>query len=100
MKQIEYISYGGGTPSLALIILNLRGEIKPITDYEILEVQVLDDFYWWFKMSVRKDELQSILVIYKLLKQDDSEYNLYNGSKILDKLIEKAENELEELKNE
>ena len=51
-------------------------------------------------MDERKEELKSILGIYKLLKQDDSEYNLYNGSKILDKLIEKAENELEELKNE
>ena len=30
-KQVEYISYGGGTPSLALIILNIKGEIKPIT---------------------------------------------------------------------
>ena len=48
----------------------------------------------------REEELKSILGIYKLLRQDDSEYNLYNGSKILDKLIEKAENELEELKNE
>ena len=51
-------------------------------------------------MDEREEELKSILGIYKLLKQDDSEYNLYNGSKILDKLIEKAENELEELKNE
>jgi hypothetical protein len=51
-------------------------------------------------MDEREEELKSILGIYKLLKQDDSEYNLYNKSKILDKLIEKAENELEELKNE
>ena len=51
-------------------------------------------------MDEREEELKSILGIYKLLKQDDSEYNLYNGSKILGKLIEKAENELEELKNE
>ena len=50
-------------------------------------------------MDEREEELKSILGIYKLLKQDDSEYNLYNGSKILDKLIEKAENALEELKN-
>ena len=51
-------------------------------------------------MSEREEELKSILGVYKLLKQDDSEYNLYNKSKILDKLIQKAENELEELKNE
>ena len=47
-----------------------------------------------------KEELQSILGIYKLLKQDDSEYNLYNSSKILDKLIEKAESELKDIENE
>ena len=51
-------------------------------------------------MSERKEELQSILGIYKLLKHDDSEYNLYNSSKILDKLIEKAENELKDIENE
>tara|TARA_R100001594_G_scaffold81503_1_gene116040 strand:- start:458 stop:643 length:186 start_codon:yes stop_codon:yes gene_type:complete len=61
---------------------------------------VLDDFYWRYKMSERKEELQSILGIYKLLKQDDSEYNLYNSSKILDKLIEKAESELKDIENE
>ena len=49
-------------------------------------------------MSERKEELETILDIYKILKQDDSEYNLYNQSKLLDKLIQKAENELKELK--
>ena len=49
-------------------------------------------------MEERKEELQTILDIYKILKQDDSEYNLYNDSKLLDKLIEKAENELKDLK--
>ena len=49
-------------------------------------------------MEERKEELETILDIYKLLKQDDSEYNLYNESKLLDKLIQKAENELKELK--
>ena len=49
-------------------------------------------------MDERKEELETILDIYKLLKQDDSEYNLYNESKLLDKLIQKAENELKELK--
>ena len=51
-------------------------------------------------MSEREEELKSIIDIYKLLKKDESQYNLYNQSKILDKLIEKAENELKELKNE
>ena len=49
-------------------------------------------------MNERKEELKTILDIYKILKQDDSEYNLYNDSKLLDKLIEKAESELKELK--
>ena len=51
-------------------------------------------------MSEREEELRSIIDIYKLLKKDESQYNLYNKSKILDKLIEKAENELKELNNE
>ena len=49
-------------------------------------------------MSERKEELETILDIYKILKQDDSEYNLYNQSKLLDKLIESAQDELKELK--
>mgnify|MGYP003129343257 FL=1 len=51
-------------------------------------------------MDKREEELRSIIDIYKLLKKDESQYNLYNQSKILDKLIEKAENELKELNNE
>ena len=51
-------------------------------------------------MSEREEERKSIIDIYKLLKKDESQYNLYNQSKILDKLIEKAENELKELNNE
>ena len=51
-------------------------------------------------MSERREELKSIIDIYKLLKKDESQYNLYNQSKILDKLIEKAENELKELNDE
>ncbi len=51
-------------------------------------------------MSEREEELKSIIDIYKLLKKDESQYNLYKQSKILDKLIEKAENELKELNNE
>ena len=49
-------------------------------------------------MDERKEELKTILDIYKILKQDDSEYNLYNQSKLLDKLIERAQDELKELK--
>ena len=48
----------------------------------------------------KKQDLKELLEIYKILKTDDSEFNLYNDSKTLDKLIEKAQNELEELGNE
>ena len=48
----------------------------------------------------KKKDLEELLEIYKILKTDESEYNLYNDSKTLDKLIEKAETELEELEND
>ena len=48
----------------------------------------------------KKEELQSLLDIYKILKEDDSGFNLYKDSKMLDKLIEKAEKELEEIKDD
>jgi len=48
----------------------------------------------------KKEELQSLLDIYKILRQDGSEFNLYKDSKVLRKLIEKAEKELKELENE
>ena len=48
----------------------------------------------------KKKDLQSLLEIYKILKTDNSEFNLYNDSKTLDKLIEKAQTELEELEHD
>ena len=39
----------------------------------------------------REKELQSLLDIYKILRQDESEFNLYNNSTILEELIEKTE---------
>jgi len=48
----------------------------------------------------KKEELQSLLDIYKILKEDDSNFNLYKDSKTLDKLIEKAKKELEEIKDD
>ena len=48
----------------------------------------------------KKQDLKEFLEIYKILKTDDSEFNLYNDSKTLDKLIEKAQTDLEELENE
>tara|TARA_R100001143_G_C3291297_1_gene101362 strand:+ start:349 stop:504 length:156 start_codon:yes stop_codon:yes gene_type:complete len=48
----------------------------------------------------KKEDLISLLDLYRILKEDSSEFNLYNNSKTLDKLIEKAETELKELENE
>ena len=48
----------------------------------------------------KKQDLKELLEIYKILKTDDSEFNLYNDSKTLDNLIEKAQTDLEELENE
>ena len=48
----------------------------------------------------KKKDLEELLQIYKILKTDDSEYNLYNNSETLDKLIEKAESDLKELGDE
>ena len=48
----------------------------------------------------KKQDLKELLEIYKILKTDDSEFNLYNEAKTLDKLIEKAQTDLEELENE
>ena len=48
----------------------------------------------------KKEDLILLLDLYKILKENESEFNLYKGSKTLDKLIEKVEKELEELKND
>ena len=47
-----------------------------------------------------KKELESLLDIYKTLKQDDSEFNLYKDSNILEDLIKKTAGQREELKDE
>ena len=48
----------------------------------------------------KKEDLILLLDLYKILKENESEFNLYKESKTLDKLIEKVEKELEELKND
>jgi len=48
----------------------------------------------------RKKELESLLDIYKILRQDESEFNLYNNSQILEELIEKTEKDLKDLNHD
>jgi len=48
----------------------------------------------------REKELQSLLDIYKILRQDESEFNLYNNSQILEELIEKTEKDLKDLSHD
>ena len=55
--------------------------------------------FWRFKCK-KKEDLILLLDLYKILKENESEFNLYKESKTLDKLIEKVEKELEELKND
>ena len=45
-KSVEYISYGGGTPSLALIILNIKGEIKPLYNKHKVDEIIFADTGW------------------------------------------------------
>jgi len=48
----------------------------------------------------KEKELQSLLDIYNILKQDESEFNLYHNSKILKELIEKTEKDLKDLRHD
>jgi len=48
----------------------------------------------------KKEELESLLDIYKILRQDESEFNLYRKSEILEDLIKMTEEQIEELKDE
>ena len=56
-KQVEYISYGGGTPSLALIILNIKGEIKPITGRDKVDEIIFSDTGWEKRKTIEQLEL-------------------------------------------
>ena len=47
-----------------------------------------------------REELESLLDIYKILRQDESEFNLYRKSEILEDLIKMTEEQIEELKDE
>ena len=48
----------------------------------------------------KKEELKSLLDIYKILRQDESEFNLSRKSEILEDLIKMTEEQIEELKDE
>ena len=62
-QQVEYISYGGGTPSLALIILNIKGEIKPITGRDKVDEIIFADTGW-----DRTDTMDQMYEIEKYVK--------------------------------
>lgn len=51
-------------------------------------------------IELREKELQSLLDIYKILRQDESEFNFFNNSKILEELIEKTEKDLKDLNHD
>ena len=83
--------------------LNARKDVQTVLADAEARIEVISRLVEQYNeleetIKAEKEELETILDIYKLLKKDDSEYNLYNESKLLDKLIQKAENELKELK--
>ena len=45
-EAVEYISYGGGSPSLALIVLNIKKQIKPITGRDQVDEIIFADTGW------------------------------------------------------
>ena len=62
-KSVEYISYGGGTPSLALIILNIKGEIKPLYNKNKVDEIIFANTGW-----DRTDTMEQMLEIQKYVK--------------------------------
>lgn len=56
MKQIELISYGGGVPSLALIILNIHGKIKTLTGRKLDEI-IFADTGWELRKTIDQLEI-------------------------------------------
>jgi len=56
MKQIEYISYGGGSPSLALIILNIQGKVQTLTGKKLDEI-IFADTGWESKITIEHIKL-------------------------------------------
>ncbi len=71
MKQVEYISYGGGTPSLALIILNIKGEIKPITGRNKVDEIIFADTGW-----DRTDTMDQMYEIEKYVKSNGYNFKI------------------------
>tara|TARA_R100000995_G_C3469194_1_gene117360 strand:+ start:435 stop:1241 length:807 start_codon:yes stop_codon:yes gene_type:complete len=90
MKQVEYISYGGGTPSLALIILNIKGEIKPITDRDKVDEIIFADTGW-----DRTDTMEQMLEIQKYVKAHGYNFKIVESNRgsleknLLDSLTDK-----------
>jgi|TARA_B100000029_G_scaffold313085_1_gene305564 hypothetical protein len=63
IKKVEYISYGGGTPSLALIILNIKGEIKPLDSKNKVDEIIFADTGW-----DRTDTMEQMYEVEKYVK--------------------------------
>jgi len=76
MKQVEYISYGGGTPSLALIILNIKGEIKPITNRNKVDEIIFADTGW-----DRTDTMEQMLEVKKYVESHGYNFKIVQSNR-------------------
>jgi len=87
MKQIEYISYGGGSPSLALIILNIKGEIKPITGRNKVDEIIFADTGW-----DRTDTMEQMVEIKKYVESHGYNFKIVQSKEgsLEDFLLDKA----------
>ena len=70
-KSVEYISYGGGTPSLALIILNIKGEIKPLYNKNKVDEIIFADTGW-----DRTDTMKQLFEIEKYVKSNGYNFKI------------------------
>tara|TARA_R110002020_G_scaffold312858_1_gene528272 strand:- start:10549 stop:11358 length:810 start_codon:yes stop_codon:yes gene_type:complete len=75
-KSVEYISYGGGTPSLALIILNIKGEIKPLTNRNKVDEIIFADTGW-----DRTDTMDQMYEIEKYVKSHGYNFKIVQSKR-------------------
>ena len=60
-EAVEFISYGGGSPSLALIVLNIKKQIKPITGRDQVDEIIFADTGWERSDIISQTKYQKIL---------------------------------------